>query len=83
MARKKLNSINDLIIFSLYSMPSGKSTFEKLVNECFKNFPLKIFLKFFPLKTIPNGQIQESSTDLCEVCAKKVLLLVSRKLSFL
>jgi hypothetical protein len=48
MARKKLNSINDLIIFSLYSMPSGKSTFEKLVNECFKNFPEVFSLKSYP-----------------------------------
>jgi len=49
MPKKKLNSINDLIIFALYSAKSGrKCSFEELVKECFNNFPQVFLLKNCP-----------------------------------
>ncbi|MBZ9572956.1 hypothetical protein KJA17_02130 [Patescibacteria group bacterium] len=48
MPRKISNSINDLILFVLYSFGEGKSSFEKLVKECFNQFPQVFSLKGHP-----------------------------------
>jgi len=49
MASKKINSINDLILFVLYSSnKEGKCTFEDLVKNCFVSFP-----EIFSLKENP------------------------------
>lgn len=48
MPRKKVNSINDLILFVLYSFADGKSSFERLVKECFSQFPQVFSLKDYP-----------------------------------
>ena len=46
MPRKKLNSINDLILFALYSTTkNGESSFENLTKECFNLFPQVFSLK--------------------------------------
>ncbi|MCD6500783.1 hypothetical protein J7K42_02060 [bacterium] len=48
MPTRKLNSINDLILFSLYSSSEGKCSFEKLVKESFNRFPKVFALKGYP-----------------------------------
>jgi len=49
MARKKLNSINDLILFTIYSSAEkGELGFEDLSSKCFKNFPRIFCLKNYP-----------------------------------
>ena len=48
MPSKKLNSINDLILFVLYSFADRGSSFEKLVKECFDQFPQVFSLKGNP-----------------------------------
>jgi len=48
MSPKKTNSINDLILFILYSFADGKCSFEELVKECFNQFPQVFSLKDYP-----------------------------------
>ena len=49
MSPKKLVSICDLILWVLYSSASGgKSSFSKLVKECFRVFPETFSLKDYP-----------------------------------
>ena len=49
MARKKLNSINDLILFILFSsIKDGKCSFQRLVKEFFDTFPEISSLKGYP-----------------------------------
>ncbi len=48
MPRKKLNSINDLILFILYSFGDKESSFEKLAKECFSRFPQIFSLRDYP-----------------------------------
>ncbi len=48
MARKKLNPINDLILFVLYSSSSKESSFGKLAKECFNQFPQVFSLRNYP-----------------------------------
>ncbi|MDI6882866.1 MAG: hypothetical protein QMC93_00090 [Patescibacteria group bacterium] len=49
MAKQKLKSINDLILYILYSSSKNeKSSFEDLVKSCFDNFP-----QIFSLKNNP------------------------------
>jgi len=49
MPRKKLNSINDLLLFILFSSTkNGKCSFEKLVKEFFNTFPEVSSLKGYP-----------------------------------
>ena len=48
MPRKKLNSINDLILFVLYSFTDKGSSFEKLAKECFNQFPQIFSLHNYP-----------------------------------
>jgi hypothetical protein len=49
MANKKVSSINDLILFILYSSDKeGKATFEGLVKNCFENYPDVFSLKSNP-----------------------------------
>ena len=71
MPRKKINSIpiNDIILFALYSTSSGReSSFQKLVKECFQNFPHIFSLQNFsqwpdsrkldrPLRTLRKKQL--------------------------
>jgi hypothetical protein len=44
------NSINELIIFSIYSLNEGnkKSNFSNLIEECFSNFPEIFSFKEYP-----------------------------------
>jgi len=48
MPPKKSNSIQDLIIFVLYSFGNKGCSFEKLVKECFNQFPQVFALKNYP-----------------------------------
>ena len=48
MPKKALNSINDLILFVLYSLPNKGSSFEKLTKECFNQFPQVFSLRNYP-----------------------------------
>ena len=48
MSPKKTNSINDLILLVLYSFSKRGVSFEKLVKECFNQFPKVFVLKGYP-----------------------------------
>jgi len=45
MSKRKSNSINDLILFILYSFGAKGCSFERLMKECFNQFPQIFSLK--------------------------------------
>ena len=48
MSKKNPNSINDLILFVLYSSDEEDLEFEKLAKRCFDNFPESFSLQGYP-----------------------------------